>query len=146
MVEAFGVFREDPGYLYILEQGRRFKIGKTKNPKRRIRDAKTWIPDIKVIGVKPFWGVSRLERLLHCGIAQFWIGGEWFEFPDDTYDFLYEGFDEFHDGPDSLDRDWNSVDFIYWFNGSGMGELVLEQNHRKLSLSSWLKVASNKGT
>lgn len=139
VLEAFGVVRSDPGHLYIFENGKRFKIGKTTNPAGRIKQAKTWIPDIRIVGIKPFWGVSKLERALHSGLAQFWVGGEWFEFPDDSYSFLYEGFDEFHNGPDPEDRDWNSVDFSYWFNGSGMAELTLEQGRRKLSLRKWLR-------
>lgn len=139
--ENFGVARVNPGYLYIFEHGQRFKIGKTSNPSGRIKEARTWIPDIRIVGIKPFWGVARLERLLHCGLADMWVGGEWFEFPDDTYGFLYDGFDEFHDGPDIEDRDWNSIDFIYWFQSSGMGELVMEQNYRQISLRRWLREA-----
>lgn len=142
-LSIFGVQPVDPGYLYIFENGARFKIGKTNNPTNRIKEARTWIPDIKIVGIKPFWQAHRLERLLHSGLAQFWVGGEWFEFPDDTYDFLYEGFEEFHDGPDIVDRDWNSVDFIYWFNSSGMSELVMEQNSREISLKRWLKEAGS---
>ena len=136
---VFGVVRSDPGSLYILEHGRCFKIGKTGNPERRMREARTWIPDIRIVGIKPFWGISDLERLLHCGLAQFWTGGEWFEFPDDSYGSFFEGFDEFYDD----DPDWNSVDFIYWFSSSGMGELVMEQNHRRISLKRWLRVAGS---
>lgn len=140
--EIFGVARRDPGSLYIFESRGRFKVGKTSNPRLRIKEARTWVPDIRILGIKPFWEVSSLERLLHSGLAQFWIGGEWFQFPDDTYDFLFEGFDEFHDGPDPDDRDWNSIDFTYWFNSSGMDELALEQDWQKLSLRRWLKEAS----
>lgn len=139
--ERFGVARRNPGYLYIFEHGSRFKIGKTSSPMGRLKEARTWIPDVKVIGIKPFWNIARLERLLHSGLASFWVGGEWFEFPDDSYSFLYEGFDEFHDGPAIEDRDWNSIDFIYWFNSSGMGDLAMEQSNRRISLRRWLREA-----
>ena len=39
----------DPGWLYVMANGNLVKIGKTHNPERRIRDARTWIPDGKVI-------------------------------------------------------------------------------------------------
>lgn len=137
VLDCFGISKRDFGCLYIFEHNSRFKIGKTTDAPKRLREARTWIPDIKVIGIKPFWEVSRLERLLHCGLAQFWKGGEWFEFPDDTYSFLYDGFDEFYDD----DADWNSVDFIYWYNSSCMGELVMEQSYRRISLRQWLRIA-----
>jgi hypothetical protein len=137
--DIFGVARADPGWLYLVRNGELFKIGKTTDPKRRLfRDAKTWLPDMELIGVKPFWNISSLERLLHCGLANCWYAGEWHRFPDKDYiDFLSDGFREFYDD----DRDMNSVDFIYWFNGSGMGDLVLEQNYRKMSLRKWQREA-----
>lgn len=79
----------DPGWLYILRQGDLFKIGKTANPKRRLREARTWLPSGELVGMKPFWDVHTLERTLLCGIANHWLEGEWHQFPDDTYsDFL----------------------------------------------------------
>ena len=53
-LDIFGVRRNDAGWLYLMKSGDLFKIGKTKNPKRRIRDAQTWIPDIEIIAMKPF--------------------------------------------------------------------------------------------
>ena len=114
-----------------MRHGNLFKIGKTKNPPRRIRDAKTWLPNIEVIAIKPFWNVSALERKLHEGLANYWHEGEWFEFPDaDLCEFLIEGFKDFYE----KDRDTNSVDFIYWYNGSGMTELQIERGSRQVSL------------
>lgn len=138
-ISVWRIRQVDFGYLYIFKHRNRFKVGKTTNPLKRIRDARTWIPDVQVLGVKPFWGVSHHERLLHCGLAQFWLGGEWFEFPDESYDTLFEEFAEFYDE----DPDWNTIDFIYWFNGTGLGELVQEQNHRKVSLRTWLRTANS---
>ena len=134
-LDIFGVSRHDPGWLYIVRNADLLKVGKTIDPKRRLfREARTWLPDMELIGVKPFWNIHDLERLLHCGLAQFWYSGEWHKFPDgDCSEFLITGFREFYDD----DRDMNSVDFIYWFNSSGMGELVMEQNHRQISLRKW---------
>ena len=121
----------DPGWLYIIKTGVLFKIGKTKHPKRRLKDAQTWLPEGELIGVKPFWSIHKFERTLLCGIANFWIGGEWHRFPDHTWsDCLADGFRLF----DDHDRNKNTVDFNYWIGGSGMGEVVMEQNRRRVSL------------
>lgn len=129
----------DSGWLYIVENADLLKVGKTTDPKRRLfQAAKTWLPDAKIIGVKPFWEISDLERQLHCGLANYWYSGEWHKFPDHTHsDFLIDGFRMF----DDYDRNKNSVDFIYWINGSGMGELIMEQNHRRISLRNWQREA-----
>jgi len=74
---------------------------------------------------------------IHSGIANFWYSGEWHQFPDDTYDWLFEDFRGFYDE----DRDMNSVDSIYWINGSGMAELIIEQNRRRISLKRWQREA-----
>jgi hypothetical protein len=136
-LDIFGVPRLDPGWLYILKNNCRFKIGKTTNPKRRLSAAKTWLPDVEIIGVKPFWNISELERQLLSGLAQFWVSGEWYELPDDSYDHLLEDFQGFYDE----DRDMNSVDFIYWINSSGMSELITEHYRRKISLRKWQRDA-----
>jgi hypothetical protein len=122
----------DPGWLYILRHRDLLKIGKTTDPNRRLREARTWLPDGEVIGIKPFWNIHEFERTLLCGIANFWHEGEWHRFPDDSWsDFLTDGFRIF----DNHDRSKNTVDFNYWIGGSGMGEVIMEQNHRRISLS-----------
>lgn len=136
---AWRVEQVQHGWVYIFRHGKRFKIGKTTTPAKRLREARTWIPDIEVFGIKPFWHVSYHERLLHCGFAQFWIGGEWFEFPDDSYDELFETFDEFYEA----DPDWNTIDFVYWFNSSGLAEVAAERRGR--SIRKWLKEAGMGG-
>jgi hypothetical protein len=129
----------DPGWLYVLRNGNLFKIGKTKNPKRRMKEASTWLPDAEVIGIKPFWCVHKFERTLLCGIANFWHEGEWHRFANDSLsDFLISDFRAF----DNHDRNKNTVDFGYWISGSGMSELIMEQNHRRISLRRWQREAS----
>jgi Meiotically up-regulated gene 113 len=129
----------DAGWLYIIKNASLFKIGSTTNPARRLsKDARTWLPDLELVGVKPFWNVRSLEGTLHCGLANFWYSGEWHQFPDETYDWLFDDFQKFHDE----DRNKNSRDFHYWINGSGMAELIVEQNHRKISLRKWQREAS----
>jgi hypothetical protein len=128
----------NPGWLYILSTGELLKIGKTTNPMRRLRQAQTWLPDGEVIGMKPFWFIHEFERTLLCGIANHWYRGEWHKFPDTTWsDFLIDGFRMF----DDHDRNKNTVDFGYWIGSSGMDELIVEQNHRRISLRRWQREA-----
>ena len=124
----FFVKPTDPGYLYYFEHNGRYKIGKTTNPESRLRAARTWLPDINVIGIKPFWNVSDKERLLHVGLASYWSEGEWFgPIEEELKAVLIDDFIAFSD----TDINNNSVNFIYWFNGSGMGEFVMEQNYQR---------------
>lgn len=128
----------DPGWLYILRNDDLFKIGKTAHPQRRMQEARTWLPDGKVIGIKPFWSIHQFERTLLCGLANHWFEGEWHRFPDVNWSsFLVDGFRQF----DDHDRNKNTVDFGYWISGSGMGEVVMEQTHRRISLRRWQREA-----
>jgi hypothetical protein len=133
------VHQIEPGWLYILKNHNLIKVGKTTNPNRRLfHEARTWLPDMEVIGIKPFWQIHDSERLLLCGLANCWYSGEWHHFPDGDYsDYLTDGFRLF----DDHDRNGNSLDFIYWISGSGMGEVIREQNHRKISLRRWQREA-----
>jgi len=134
-LRIFGVPKLDAGYLYIVKVGPRFKIGKTTNPKRRLLAAKTWLPEFDLIGVKPFWNISALERDFLAGLAQFWFSGEWHEFPDEDYDYIFDDFAAFYDE----DRDMNSVNFIYWMHE--FGEILMEYNSRQISLRKWQRDA-----
>lgn len=138
-LRIFGVLEEDPGYIYIVEDRGRYKIGKSKDDTARLKAAKTWLPDMTVLGVKPFWNISELERRLHTGFCQGWYHGEWFQFPyENDRDLLIEGFLAFSD----TDRDWNSVDFIYWSNSIGMSEFIRERHHEDLTLPEFLRQMS----
>jgi len=138
-LHRFGVVPDDPGDVYVLEHGGRYKVGRSKTSSLRLRAAKTWLPDAKIIGVKPFWNVTRIERHIHEGFARCWYAGEWFELIDEGYrEVFLEGFMEFSD----TDRDNNSVDFIYWFNSNGMAEFVIERYRQGLTLPSFLRQES----
>jgi hypothetical protein len=131
--------KKDPGYIYIVEDRGRYKIGKSKCAGHRLKAARTWLPDMNLIGCKPFWNVSRIERDLHVGFSMGWYAGEWFKFDmEEDRDLLLEGFLAFSD----TNRDMNSVDFIYWFNGDGMAEFVIERSRQNLSLPMFLKQES----
>ena len=140
VMPVWNVHRLDPGYIYVFECNGRYKIGKTKRTKERLKAAKTWLPDMILIGFKPFWGMSHHERLLHTGFANYWYAGEWFNFEgdDDARDLLLEGFVAFSDdNPDS-----NSVNFIYWYNGGGMIEFQMAIHDQKLTLPKFQKLES----
>ena len=133
-LDAFGVARRDPGWIYVFKNERLLKIGKTSDPKRRVREARTWLPEIQVLGVKPFWNIGEIERTLHEGCAPYWHGGEWFSIDDQhDYNFFMKGFQEFYEE----DRDSNSVDFIYWWNSSGYAEFSIERRRQNISLKKW---------
>jgi T5orf172 domain len=139
-LRIFGVAAANPGFIYILEDRGRYKIGKSKNSTERLKAAKTWLPDMKLIGCKPFWNFSNIERYLHTAFSRSWYAGEWFEFEcDDDKSILLDGFSEFSD----TNRDWNSVNFIYWFNGNGMSEFVIELSRQKVTLPKFLKQESS---
>ncbi len=89
-IPVWQIPRMDPGYIYIIEAGTRFKIGKARRRESRLRAAKTWLPDMNIIGVKPFWNIDQCEKDLHEGLAQWWYSGEWFDHGDDPYreDFI----------------------------------------------------------
>jgi len=132
--------RVDPGFIYIMEHHGQYKIGKTTRTKERLKTAKTWLPDMSLIGFKPFWGMSQHERLLHTGFAFYWYSGEWYKFDgdDNARDLLLDGFVEFSDD----DPDINSRDFIYWYNGEGMIELLEALDDQKQSLRKFQKQES----
>jgi hypothetical protein len=140
VIPVWNVPRVDPGYIYIFESNARYKIGKTKNIKDRRRAAKTWLPDMTLVGFKPFWSVLNIERLLHAGFAVHWYSGEWFNFEgdDDSRNFLLEGFTAFGDDTPDI----NSIDFGYWYNGEGMIELQLAKQEQKLTLPKFQKQES----
>lgn len=138
-LRIFGVPALDPGDIYLIQHGNRFKIGKSKNITSRLKAAKTWLPDMEIIGIKPFWNVSQVERQLHTGFARCWYDGEWFELIDEGYhEVLLPNFLAFSD----TNRDMNSVNFIYWFNGDGLAEFVMERQAQKLSLPKFLQQES----
>src|ERR1700720_411252 len=84
-LEVFGVARHDPGWIYIFKNGDLLKVGKTTDPRQRVKEARTWLPNINILGIKPFWNVSHIEQTLHEGCAPYWYAGEWFkfDFPND---------------------------------------------------------------
>ena len=130
----FGVRHGSPGWLYVMRAGSRLKVGKTTNFDNRLKTARTWVPEIQVVGVKPFWHVTHIERTLHIALTDYWVDREWFDFNGDHFEeYFIESFCEFYD--DDINK--NSVDFIYWMNSTGMSEFTIEHSRRKVSLPEW---------
>lgn len=139
----FGVQRTHPGWIYVIQHQELIKVGKTKNPKKRFSGAMTWLPDMLVFGCKPFWNYAFVERSLHVGLSNYWYDREWFKIDDGFRDEFLQEFDAFSDE----NRDTNSVNFIYWMNGSGMSELCHEQCSQKKTLPkfrSFISVGKNR--
>jgi hypothetical protein len=110
----------------------------TTDPHRRLlREANTWCPHgLEQKLVKPFWNIRRAEYSLHSALAEHWHRGEWHRF-DDPYwlTFFMDAFDEFKDDED--ERDLNSVNFIYWMNGTNYSEAVRMQGEHRMTLAQW---------
>ncbi|WP_428411594.1 GIY-YIG nuclease family protein [Pararhizobium sp.] len=126
----FGISFGDPGYIYVIRSGSRLKIGRSTNRTSRLRQAKTWLPDGEILGVKPFWNHQAVERYIQLGLAMFWYKGEWYDFKGDEFEESF--IDEFI-AFDDTDINRNSIDFIYFMNSSGMSEYTLEFSTRKSS-------------
>lgn len=70
------------GFIYIIaiEEHDLYKIGVSKNPKRRIRDITTVIPfECKVIFLKHYKKVYELEELIHNQLKDNTHQREWFK-------------------------------------------------------------------
>jgi len=139
---VYGVRLTDPGYIYLVHHAGRYKIGRSRNPGIRLREAKTWNLDLIVIGAKPVWDHSSLEKTLHCGFADSWYSHEWFKPYDEHYErFLVDDFQEFSDHP--LDRFENSINFNKWIASNGMAEFIIERNARRQPLRSFQRSVSS---
>jgi hypothetical protein len=141
-IKNFFVEALNPGFVYVIESAGKFKIGSSKTRSDRIRNAKTWLPDMTIIGVKPLWNYKEKERLLHVGNAMCWYDREWFIPYDDAFnEYFVEEFKAFSE----TDINRNSVDFVYWFNGSGMAEFVIEQNRQSMGLRKFQRQETGVG-
>lgn len=125
----------DPGFIYLLEDRGRYKIGRTKSPKHRLSVAKTWVPDFEMIGMKPFWFHSELETYVHVGLANFSYKGEWFDFAGNEFEETFIGEFKYFTNDDPIK---NTRSFTYFMNGTNMSEFTLEWTRQKNSKRSFL--------
>lgn len=130
----FGISASDPGYVYILRSQDRLKIGRSVRGHDRLKQAKTWLPDAEILGVKPFWHHRAAEYCMQLSLTQFWYSGEWFDFAGDEFEewFIAE-FVAF----DDVDINRNSMNFTYFMNSTGMSEYAAEFSRRIVSKISF---------
>ena len=129
----------DPGYIYLLKDRGRYKIGRTKSPTHRLRVARTWIPDIEVLGMKPFWFHTEFEAYMHVGLAMFAYKGEWFDFEGDEFEEVFINEFKFFSDDNPIR---NTQSFAYFVNGTGMNELTLEWSRQGKSKRQFLQETS----
>lgn len=129
----------DPGFIYLLRDRGRYKVGRTTSPKHRLSVARTWIPDIEVIGMKPFWFHSELESYVHVGLAMFSYKGEWFDFEGDEFEEQFIDEFKFFTEENPIK---NTRSFTYFINGTGMNELTLEWSRLGNSKRQFLRETS----
>lgn len=137
----FGIKPIDPGWIYIVQNNRKYKIGKTRNPTKRFKEARTWIPEIRIVAVKPFLGITYVERVLHIVLVWHWHSNEWHKFIDREHKEIF--MEEFFAFDDS-DINGNSVDFPYFINGTGLGDFGMEFSSKNTSLKKWREIETQK--
>lgn len=75
-----------PYYVYLMGDGRSYKIGISNNVQRRLKDFQTGNPYIKIITYKKFINqkeAEKIEKMLHQQYAHCNVGLEWFNPTDD---------------------------------------------------------------
>lgn len=84
------------GYVYVLEAGGYYKIGRTRAPDSRIKQLRIQLPfPVEVVCVIPSDDYIRLEDELHERFADKRANGEWFSLANDDVSFLvYTNHDE----------------------------------------------------
>lgn len=75
-------------YTYLLEANGLYKIGKTKNIKRRINQLRTASPDIKLLAYIDL----DIEKELHQILYPFRYKLEWYKLnnPDEVYEYFID--------------------------------------------------------
>lgn len=126
----------DPGFIYLLRDRGRYKVGRTTSPSYRLRVARTWIPDIEILAMKPFWYHSEFESFIHVGLAMFAYKGEWFDYEGDEFEEIFISEFQYFTDEDPVR---NTHSFPYFLNGTAMSEFTLEWSGRKVSKRRFLK-------
>ncbi len=72
-----------PGFVYVIKGDQRYKIGRTKNPKQRLKPMGAHAPfPLHVLMVIPSDDMEATEDALHERFAAQRIRGEWFDLSD----------------------------------------------------------------
>jgi hypothetical protein len=88
--------KDKKAYVYLMFDGKYFKIGKTNNLKKRVKQFRTSNIDIKLVAYKYSFDAIKEEKFLHKIFSKYKIEYEWFKF-NNIYEFsklwlLYESF------------------------------------------------------
>lgn len=75
------------GRIYVFRVGTRYKLGRSKDPQRRLQELRTALPDpIELVAAFPASDAPAAERALHTRFAHRRIAGEWYALtPDDLH-------------------------------------------------------------
>lgn len=80
--QIYDILSEDsPGFIYLIYDGRHYKIGTSKNVKIRLSQIKSHNPTVQLVCKVFSDKYLQLERFFHERYNAFRIGGEWFDFP-----------------------------------------------------------------
>jgi len=76
-------FNPNPGYIYFLQAGKFYKIGRTKDVLRRFPQISLKMPFVTRLWAV-WWApdISWLEGTLHSFYHRFRVNGEWFALPE----------------------------------------------------------------
>lgn len=83
------VHKPQPGYVYVVEGGGYYKIGKAKD----IRNRTTWFElklpfEVKLVYLIESEYYSETEKELHLAFANKRINGEWFDLTEEDLDYI----------------------------------------------------------
>lgn len=80
------------GWIYIVQCGDHYKIGKTKNVKRRFIQLQSSMPyPLRLEHQSQHDNVVQVERELHTMFHDKWIRGEWFKLSDEDLAWFKKG-------------------------------------------------------
>lgn len=88
--------RNSIGYVYLITDGRKFKIGKSKDFEVRLRQLKKANPELKPLVIAKVQGYDNVEELLLAKYHSKRIVGEWFSFNEKEVNAVIKYLKELH--------------------------------------------------
>lgn len=72
--------RTKPGYVYVLKAGNRYKVGRARNPKARLKTIQAMSPvGVELVASVRAIDAPALEARVHSSFSACRTHGEWFE-------------------------------------------------------------------
>ncbi len=79
-----GQAKAEEGWVYLLEGGDYWKIGRAKNPLTRKKMIQLALPfPVRFVCAVFSSDYRAAEKHVHDMLAEYRVGGEWFQFPED---------------------------------------------------------------